>query len=219
MSNKPWLSQYPSEIPAEIDVAPYQSVVELLDNAFASHASRPALTSMGRTSTFAELDLMSRRFAAWLQSQGAVKGDRIALMMPNLMPFAVCVLGALRAGCTVVTINPLYTPRELAHQVKDSGAETLVVFEAFAGTVAQALEGMELKRIVVVGTGGQAAALPGQIDFAQTLQMGAAATFTPVNVGPEDLAFLQYTGGTTGLSKGACLSHRNLVANTEQYKA
>ena len=220
MSSKPWLKQYPAEIPAEIDVAPFKSVVHLIEDSFAHHASRPALTSLGRTSTFAELDLLSQRFAAWLQSQGVAKGERIAVMMPNLMPFAVCVLGTLRAGGTVVTINPLYTPRELDHQIKDSGAKTLVVFEAFIGTVAQALDAMSIKRVVVVGTPSvTAAALPHQIDFMQTLQMGASAVFTPVDIGPTDLAFLQYTGGTTGVSKGAMLSHANIVANVAQMSA
>ena len=167
---KPWLKHYPSQIPAEIDVAPCASVVELLDEALARHAARPAITSLGRTTSFAELDLMGRRFAAWLQAQGFAKGDRVAVMMPNLMPFAVAVLGTLRAGGVVVTVNPLYTAREVNHQLKDSGAETLVVFEAFAGTVAEALEGSAVKRIVRVGTGmamGPAIALPGQIPFLQ----------------------------------------------------
>ena len=219
MSNKPWLSQYPAEIAAEINVAPFPSVVHLVEDAFTRHASRPALTSLGHSTTFAELDLLSLRFAAWLQAQGVSKGDRVAVMMPNLMPFAVCVLGTLRAGGAVVTINPLYTPRELAHQLKDSGAETLVVFEAFAGTVEQALGGAKIRNLVVVGTGAagaQPVPLPDQISFVQTLQQGAMAPFNPVPLGPDDLAFLQYTGGTTGVSKGATLRHANIVANVTQ---
>jgi len=220
--SKPWLQQYPEGVPAEVDVAPFPSLVHLLDDAMKRHAARPLLTSIGRTTTGAELDLMSRRFAAWLQSRGLARGDRVAVMMPNLMPFAVAVIGTLRAGGVVVTVNPMYTPRELAHQLADSGAQTLVVFEAFAPTVAAALPGLALKNIVVVGTGmagGQAVELPGQVAFVQTLQVGALAPFTPVQVAGDDLAFLQYTGGTTGVSKGAMLRHRNVMANVVQISA
>ena len=220
--SKPWLNHYPAEIAPIIDVAPFPSLVQLLDDALTRHAGRPALTSVGRSTTFGELDLMSRRFAAWLQSQGFAKGDRVAIMMPNLMPFAVALIGTLRAGGTVVTINPLYTPRELAHQLKDSGAQTLVLFEAFAPTVAAALADAPVQRIVVVGSGmagGQKVALPGQLGFVQTLQAGALAPFQPVQLNGDDLAFLQYTGGTTGVSKGAMLRHSNVLANVMQMSA
>ena len=220
--SKPWLKHYPDGIAATIEIAPFASLVPLLDDALTRHAGRPALTSVGRSTSFGELDLMGRRFAAWLQSQGVAKGDRVAIMMPNLMPFAVALLGTLRAGGVVVTVNPLYTPRELAHQLKDSGAGTLVVFEAFAPTVAAALEASSVKRIVVVGSGvagGQPVALPGQLGFVQTLQAGALAPFEPVALSGDDLAFLQYTGGTTGLSKGAMLSHANVMANVMQMSA
>ena len=216
MNTKPWIKQYPAGVQETIDVAPVASVVELLEEAMARHADRPAITSMGRTTSFTELDQNSQRFAAWLQSRGLPKGGRVAVMMPNLMPFALTVLGTLRAGGTVVTINPLYTPRELNHQLKDSGAETLVVFEAFAGTVAQGLEGTAVQRIVVVGSGAQSIELPGQIPFVQTLQEGAQAGFTRPEIKSSDLAFLQYTGGTTGVSKGAMLTHANIVANVMQ---
>jgi long-chain acyl-CoA synthetase len=218
----PWIAHYAPETPATIDVAPFPSLVHLLDDALARHAGRPALTSMGRTTTFAELDLMATRFASWLQSQGVAKGDRVAIMMPNLMPFAAAVIGTLRAGGVVVTVNPLYTPRELAHQLRDSGAETLVVFEAFAPTVAAALAEAPLKRIVVVGTGvrgGQTTELPGQVSFLQTLQAGGLVAFKPVDLTGKDLAFLQYTGGTTGVSKGAMLRHGNVMANVMQMTA
>ncbi|HEY4080137.1 MAG TPA: AMP-binding protein [Burkholderiaceae bacterium] len=217
--SKPWLKQYPPEIPHNVDVAPLPSLVHMLDAALLQHADRPAITSLGRSTTYAELDQMSRLFAGWLQSQGALKGDRVAVMMPNVMPFAVAVLGTLRAGGTVVTINPLYTPRELNHQLQDSGTETLVVFAAFAGTVAQSLEGTAVKRIVVVKAGAPGVELPGQIDFMQALQAGAQVRFTPVELCGEDLAFLQYTGGTTGVSKGAMLKHSNIVANVAQTSA
>ncbi|MEJ8858180.1 AMP-binding protein [Variovorax robiniae] len=216
---QPWHKSYPEGVAHTVDVAPFPSLVHLLDDALQRHAARPAIMSMGRSTSFAELDLMSRRFAAWLQSQGVAKGDRVALMMPNLMPFAVVALGTLRAGAVLVTVNPLYTPRELAHQIKDSGARTLVVFEAFAATVAQAIESAPVDRLVVVGTGlagMQPVALPGQIGFMQTLQAGALVPFKPVELNPQDLALLQYTGGTTGVSKGAMLLHANLMANVEQ---
>lgn len=219
---RPWLASYPASVPATIDVAPFPHLVAMIDDALQRHAPRPLITSIGRSYTGVELDLMSRRFAAWLQAQGFTKGDRVAVMMPNLMPFVPVVLGTMRAGGTVVTVNPLYTPRELAHQLNDSGAKILVVFEAFAGTVHAALEQVKLDRLVVVGTGmagGQPVALPDQIPFVQTLQVGALAPFTPPAISSSDLAFLQYTGGTTGVSKGAMLSHANLVANVTQVAA
>ena len=215
-NNKPWISQYPAGVQENVDVAPVASVVGLLEEALARHADRPAVTSMGRTTSFAELDALSQRFAGWLQSVGTTKGGRVAVMMPNLMPFAISVLGTLRVGGTVVTINPLYTPRELNHQLRDSGAETLVVFEAFAGTVAQGLEGTAIQRIVLVGNGASGIQLPGQLPFAEALQAGAQAGFKRVEIAGSDLAFLQYTGGTTGVSKGAMLTHANIVANVMQ---
>jgi len=220
---KPWLIHYPGSVPATIDVAPYTSLVALLDDALTRHATRPALTSLGHTTTFAELDTMGRHFAAWLQAQGVAKGDRVALMLPNLTPFAVALLGTLRAGGVVVTVNPLYTPRELAHQLKDSGAQTLVCFEAFAATVAAGVAGSPVERIVVIGSthvgAAATAAAPARFDYAQILQAGAALPFEPVALGSDDLAFLQYTGGTTGVSKGATLRHGNVMANVLQMQA
>ncbi|WP_298211068.1 AMP-binding protein [Acidovorax sp.] len=217
--SKPWNKSYPAHVATDIDVAPFASLTHMLDEALQRHAARPAITSLGRTTSYAELDLMSRRFAAWLQSQGVTKGDRVALMLPNVLPFAVVALGTLRAGAVMVTVNPLYTARELAHQLRDSGAETLVVFEAFTPTVAKALEEVSVKRLVVAGTGlagMQPVSLPGQIPFGQTLVAGALTPFKPVDIHNDDLAFLQYTGGTTGVSKGAMLRHANVQANVLQ---
>jgi long-chain acyl-CoA synthetase len=220
VNNQPWLAQYPAGVPHTVDTAPVPSLVHLLDAALLRHGDRPAISSAGTTTTFNELDQKGRQFAAWLQGRGVAKGERVAIMMPNLTPFAVVLLGTLRAGGTVVTINPLYTPRELAHQLKDSGAQTLVVFEAFAPTVAAALADAPVKNIVVVPSGAQGAtALPGQVPFGQVLQEGAALPFTPVELSGDDLAFLQYTGGTTGVSKGAMLRHANVLANVMQISA
>lgn len=223
----PWLSQYPAQTPAVIDVAPSANLVDFLDESLEQYAGLPAITSVGRTTSYAELQLLSERFASWLQSAGVSKGDRVAVMMPNLAPFAVATLGILRAGAVVVTVNPLYTPRELAHQLCDSGAKVLVVFEAFAATVAGALQlqqGLETQLVaqVLVGLGmegGQTAPLPKQVGMLQCLQVGALQPFKPVTMGVNDLAFLQYTGGTTGVSKGAMLSHGNVMANVMQMVA
>jgi long-chain acyl-CoA synthetase len=217
--NKPWIKSYPQGVAAEINVAPFASLTHMLDDALQRHAARPAITSMGRSTSYAELDLLSRRFAAWLQSRGVRKGDRVAVMMPNIMPFAVVAIGTLRAGAVLVAVNPLYTPRELGHQLRDSGAQTLVVFEAFAATVAKALEEAPVKNLVVAGVGlagMQPVALPGQVPFGQTLAEGSKVPFTPVEISNDDLAFLQYTGGTTGVSKGAMLRHANVQANVLQ---
>jgi len=216
---RPWLKSYPDGVAADIDVAPFPSLIHMVDDALKRHAARPAISSMGRTTSYAELDVMSQRFAAWLQGQGVVKGDRVAVMMPNMLPFAVTAIGTLRVGATVVAINPLYTARELAHQLRDSGAQVLVVFEAFASTVAKALTEVNVKHLVVAGTGlagMQPEPLPGQIPFAQTLVVGALTPFKPVAISNDDLAFLQYTGGTTGVSKGAMLRHANVQANVLQ---
>jgi len=214
--NKPWLKNYPPGVPATVDTAPYTSVVQMIEESMTRHADRPAITSLGTSTSFGELDRLSRQFAAWLQAQGVLKGDRVALMMPNLTAFPVAALGTLRAGATMVTVNPLYTPRELAHQLKDSGARVLVLFEAFAATVQAALPELALEHIVLVSTAAPQAALPRQIAFTEVLKAGADLPFTPVALTLDDLALLQYTGGTTGVSKGAMLTHRNLVGNVLQ---
>jgi long-chain acyl-CoA synthetase len=223
---RPWLKSYPPSIPADIDTTTLPSLVGLFDEAFARHASRTAIVSGGRSTTFTELDQASRRFAAWLQGEGVRPGDRVALMLPNVLPFVVSAIGALRAGATVVAVNPLYTARELVHQIRDSGAQVLVAYDAFAATVAAALPELDLKRIVRVavpaaaaGAGAPLAALPGQIGFDEVLQAGAAAELAPVALRPDDLALLQYTGGTTGISKGAMLTHANIVSNILQIEA
>ncbi|CAN7776295.1 AMP-binding protein [Cupriavidus necator] len=220
--NKIWLSQYPDTVPALIDMAPYPSLVHMVDMALERHAPRPALGGMGKSTSYGELDYMSACFAAWLQARGVAKGDRVALMMPNVMPFAVSVLGVLRAGAAVVTVNPLYTPRELAHQLKDSGAGTIVILDTFTATLESVLADTPLGNIVVVPSGmvpPGSYELAGHIEFADVLQAGAAAPRQPVDIGPDDLAFLQYTGGTTGVSKGARLLHRNVLANLLQMDA
>ena len=214
----PWTQHYPAGIPADIDRNAVTSLIELLDASLAQHASRTAIVSMGRSTSFAELGAYSRDFAAWLQSEGVRPGDRVALMLPNVLPFVVAALGALRAGATVVAVNPLYTPRELVHQLRDSGAGILVAYDAFAATVAAAVPELALQRIVrVAAPGTERTPLPQAIDYADALRAGAAAVLSPVRPAPEDL--LQYTGGTTGVSKGAMLTHANIVSNILQIEA
>ncbi len=223
--NRRWLSQYPAAIPATLGASPYTSLTALLDEALLHHAARPALSGLGETITFHELDAMSSHFAAWLQAQGVAKGDRVALMLPNVLPFAVSLVGALRAGAAIVTVNPMYTPRELAHQLRDSGARTIVVLDAFLPTLAEVLktpagdhEGLRLG-VVVVPSGAASPdvdALQGQAAFSEVLAAGSMLGRQPVDIGPDDLAFVQYTGGTTGISKGAMLLHRNVMANMQQ---
>jgi long-chain acyl-CoA synthetase len=215
-ATKPWLRHYPAHVPATITTSGYASLVQLWDESVARHGARPALTRGTASVSYAELDTQSRHFAAWLQSQGVTKGDRVALMLPNVVPFVVAGLGALRAGATVVAVNPLYTPRELAHQINDSGAKVLVVFGVFGDTVAAALPHMALAHTVVVGPTASTTIFPGQTDFDAVQRAGAACTLQPVALRRSDLALLQYTGGTTGVSKGAMLSHDNILANILQ---
>ena len=231
MASQPWLKTYrESGIPAEIDPNAHRSVVEMLGQAMKTYADRPAFRSFGQTLTYADVDRQSRNFAAYLQKKlGVKKGDRIAVMMPNLLAFPIAFLGIVRAGAAQVNVNPLYTPRELEHQLKDAGVEIMVVFAGSSATVADVMASTPLKTVITAGPGdGSTAKLPsppvdprlsGALSFADVLVEGAALTFDPVDLNGDDLLFLQYTGGTTGLSKGAALSHRNLVANTEQFKA
>jgi long-chain acyl-CoA synthetase len=231
MALQPWLKTYrESGIPAEIDPDAHRSVVEMLGQAMKTYAERPAFRSFGQTLTYADVDRQSRNFAAYLQKKlGVKKGDRIAVMMPNLLAFPVAFLGIIRAGAVQVNVNPLYTPRELEHQLKDAGVEIMVVFAGSSATVAEVMASTPLKTVITAGPGdGSTAKLPGPpvdprltgaLAFADTLVEGAELTLDPVELNGDDLLFLQYTGGTTGLSKGAALSHRNLVANTEQFKA
>ena len=235
---KIWLRNYPPGVPAEIDPEEYPSLKHLFEEAFRKHAARPAFSNLGRTLSYAEVDEMSRRFGAWLQKEaGLKKGDRIAIMMPNLLQYPIAMIGALRAGLTVVNTNPLYTARELEHQLNDSGATVMLISETSCATLQQVLSRTPLRKVIVTGLGDllgfpkglvanfvlrhvkkviPAWSLPGSIRFNDVMSRGASLTLEPVDVGPEDVAFLQYTGGTTGVAKGAVLTHRNLVANTIQ---
>ena len=237
---KIWLKSYPAGTPAEIGPLEDKSLADLMEKACARYGDRPAYISMGRTLSFAELDLRAREFAGWLQSVGVMPGNRVALMMPNLFQYPICLFGALRAGCVVVNVNPLYTPRELEHQMKDSGAEVIVVVENFARTVEQVLPHTRLRHVVVTPMGELLGPLKGAlvnlvvrrvkrlvprwkipqaIRLTTALAAGARHGFRPPEVTLDDLAFLQYTGGTTGVAKGAMLTHRNIVSNVTQAHA
>ena len=235
-----WLKHYPSGVPADVDVDQYASLVQLMDAGFAKFASRNAYSFMDRFFTFADVDRHSAAFGAWLQGLGLARGARIAIMMPNVVQYPIAVAGILRAGYIVVNVNPLYTPRELEHQLKDSGAEAIVILENFAATLQQVLAKTAVKQVVVASVGDllgfpkgalvnfavrrvkkmvPAYSLPGHVRFNDALDAGARRQLEPVHAGPQDVAFLQYTGGTTGVSKGATLTHRNLVANVLQLEA
>ncbi|CAM4287195.1 Long-chain fatty acid--CoA ligase [Comamonas aquatilis] len=216
---KAWLAQYPGDIPHSIDLLPAPSLKQLLADALACHGERTAVAAAGKRYSYRELDTLAASFAAWLQQQGVAKGDRVALMLPNTLAFVVGVLGVLRAGGTVVTVNPMYTPRELAHQLADSGAQTILVFDAFVSTLEAVLADRPMKNVVVVRGAVPLADKPGTTDFEAALAQGATLTGRDVTLGPDDIAFLQYTGGTTGVSKGATLTHRNLLANISQVEA
>jgi long-chain acyl-CoA synthetase len=236
---KIWLKSYPKGVPAEINVNAYRSIPELIDQNVVKYRDRPAYRCMGKTITFADVDRLSNQFGAWLQSKGLSKGARVAVMMPNVLQYPVAVFGILRAGYTVVNVNPLYTPRELEHQLKDSGAEAIVILENFATTLEKVLSSVPVKHIVVASLGDMLGAkglivnfvvrnvkklvpafnLPGAIRFNTMLSEASGMTLKKPDLGPEDIAFLQYTGGTTGLSKGAVLLHRNIIANMEQVSA
>ena len=231
-----WLKSYPRGVPAEIDVGAYASVREVFDRAVSQFASRPAYTCMGRSISFTELDAKSAAFGAFLQGRGLKKGARVALMMPNILQYPVCLFGVLRAGCTVVNTNPLYTPRELEHQLTDSGAEVIVVVENFAHTLQEVVARTGVRQVVVTSIGEMlglkgrlvdfvlrrvkkmipAWSLPGSMRRGEALREGARRTLEHVPITHEDIAFLQYTGGTTGVAKGAMLLHRNIVANLLQ---
>jgi long-chain acyl-CoA synthetase len=235
-----WLKNYPAGVPHDVDLTQYDSLVQLLDEGFRKHASRNAYAYMDRYFTFAEIDRYSAAFGAWLQQQGLSAGARVAIMMPNVVQYPIALAGVLRAGYVVVNVNPLYTPRELEHQLKDSGAEAIVILENFAAVLQQVVAKTALKRIVIASLGDMlgfpkgaivnfavrkvrkmvpAYSLPGHVRFTDALDTGARGKLQPVKVGPQDVAFLQYTGGTTGVSKGATLTHRNLIANVLQMEA
>jgi len=234
-----WLDHYPPGVPATIDVGEYTSVRDVFEESCRLYATRPAFTCMGRTLTFADLDVLSARFGAWLQSTGAARGTRVALMMPNIVQYPICLFGALRAGCIVVNVNPLYTARELEDQLADSGAEIIVVVENFARTLQNVVARTRVRRIVVTSIGELLAvkgrivdlmlrrvkrvvpkwSLPDALRFSQALAEGRKRSLQHVPLGHDDVAFLQYTGGTTGAAKGAMLLHRNVVANMLQARA
>jgi len=237
---KIWLKNYSEGVPAEIDVGRYPSLVDLMESAFKKYPKLPAYKMMGRQITFAQLDEASRALAAYFQSLGLEKGDRVALMMPNVMQYPVAVAAVLRAGLVVVNVNPLYTPRELEHQLKDSGAKAIVILENFAATLQQVIKTVPTKHVVLASMGEMlgfpkglivnyvvrkvkklvpAFELPGAVAFNDALSKGRGLAYKPPKMGPQDIAVLQYTGGTTGVSKGAVLLHRNLVANTLQAEA
>jgi long-chain acyl-CoA synthetase len=236
---KIWLKHYPKGVPPEINVDEYASVREVFEESVAKYATRPAFSCMGKSITFAELDTLSTAFGAWLQGAGCKPGARVALMMPNILQYPVCLFGALRAGCTVVNVNPLYTARELEHQLNDSGAEVLVCLENFASVFAQVRAKTKVREIVLTSVGEllsfkgllvdfvlrrvkkvvPAFSLPGAIRLSDALAEGRKRKLEQVPIGPNDIAFLQYTGGTTGVAKGAMLLHRNIIANLLQAKA
>jgi long-chain acyl-CoA synthetase len=233
---KIWLKSYPPGVPAEIDPSQYSSVADLFEESFREYQTRPAFVCMGKQITYGELDALSRKLAAWFQSKGLARGARIAILMPNVLQYPVAIAAILRAGYVVVNVNPLYTPRELEHQLKDSGAEAIVLLENFAVTLQAVLRNTAIKHVVVAAMGDlmggkglivnfvvrhvkkmvPAWSLPGHIKFNAAIAEGARQEFKPVKQGPEDVAFLQYTGGTTGVAKGATLLHRNLIANVLQ---
>nr|WP_274423795.1 long-chain-fatty-acid--CoA ligase [Chelativorans sp. YIM 93263] len=233
---KPWLKSYPAGIPADIGPLKHNSVADLLSEACRDYAARPAFTCMDKTITYGELEKTSRDFAAYLQALGLEKGARVAVMMPNVLQYPVTMMAILRAGYVVVNANPLYTARELEHQLKDSGAEAIVILENFAKTLQVAIGKTDVKHVIVATMGDMlglkghvvnlvvrhlkrmvpAWSLPGHVPFNQALREGASAQLSPVDIGPDDLAFLQYTGGTTGVAKGAMLLHRNVLANVVQ---
>jgi len=234
-----WLKSYPAGVPADIDPGQYRSLIELFDANIAKYRARPAFTNMGKTISFDELDKRSRDFGAWLQSRGLGKGARVAIMMPNCLQYPIAMFGTLRAGCTVVNVNPLYTPRELEHQLKDSGAEVIVVLENFGHVLEEVRGRTPIKHVVVTSLGEMLGVkglivnlvvrkvkkmvppydLPGAISFRQALAEGSSKQMVTPPLTHDDIAFLQYTGGTTGVSKGAMLLHRNIIAALLQYQA
>ncbi|TIO49915.1 MAG: long-chain-fatty-acid--CoA ligase [Mesorhizobium sp.] len=237
LPEKPWLKNYPKNMPAEIGPLPYNSIGDFLVGACKQFSGQPAYVCMGKSISYAELERLSAAFGAYLQSRGLEKGARVALMMPNVLQYPVAMMAVLRAGFTVVNVNPLYTPRELEHQLKDSGAQAIVILENFANTLQAVIARTSVKHVVVAAMGDllgglkgtivnlvvrrvkkmvPAWSLPGHVRFNAALKAGSASAFKPAAVSGDDIAFLQYTGGTTGISKGATLLHRNVLSNVAQ---
>jgi long-chain acyl-CoA synthetase len=238
-ADKSWLNTYPKDIPHEIDLSKNLTLIDIFEESFKKNASRTAFESFGKSLSFKELDQASEQFASFLQFQGIKKGDRVALMMPNLMQYPIAIAGALRCGAIIVNVNPLYTPRELEHQLKDSGAQTIVILENFVHVLSAVLPQLPMQNIVVTSMGEMLGIkgmvidfvvkyvkklvpswnLPHYTTFNAALKVGKQMGFTQPVIRHDDIAFLQYTGGTTGVSKGAVLEHRNLVANVLQIEA
>jgi len=235
-----WLKHYPPGVPADVDVTQYRSLPELMEDSFRKYAQRGAFVFMDHTLTYAELDRLSAAFGAWLQGTGLARGARVALMMPNVLQYPVALAGVLRAGYVVVNVNPLYTPRELEHQLKDSGAEAIVILENFAATLQQVVGRTSIRHVVVTSIGDLLGfpkgavvnfavrrvrkmvppySLPGHLQFTDVLEEGRERVLESAPLRPDDIAFLQYTGGTTGVAKGAVLTHGNLIANLLQCEA
>ncbi len=240
MMEKPWLKSYPPGVPAQIDLSGYRSIVDLLEQSCSKYKDRMAYHNMGAELTYSELDHLTRNFAASLQNMGLQPGDRIALMMPNILQYPVALFGALRAGLVIVNTNPMYTARELRHQLVDAGVKAIVVVENFASVLESVRDEVPLEHIITTGVGDlldfpksflvnfvlrhvkktiPAWKLPGSVRFQDVLDKGKKLPLKPVNIAFEDIAFLQYTGGTTGVAKGAMLTHRNIVANLLQSRA
>ncbi|CAH0151472.1 long-chain fatty acid--CoA ligase [bacteria symbiont BFo1 of Frankliniella occidentalis] len=239
--HKVWLNRYPADVPADINPDRYRSLIELFEHAALRYAEQTAFINMGQSMSFRQLDARSRAFAAYLQQGlGLKKGDRVALMMPNLLQYPIALFGILRAGMIVVNVNPLYTPRELEHQLNDSGASAIVIVSNFAHTLEKVVAKTQVKHVILTRLGDQLSPakgtlvnfvvkyikkmvpkyyLPGAISFRQALHSGAQLEYVKPEIINDDLAFLQYTGGTTGVAKGAMLTHRNMQANLEQTKA
>ena len=238
---KPWLKSYPEGVPEKIETPPFRSVRDMIEYPMVEFPDRPAFTNMGTSLTYRDLDRLSLQFACYLQNElGLLKGERVAIMLPNLLQYPVAMCGIFRAGLVAVNVNPLYTARELRHQLADSGARAIVILENFAHTLAEVVSDTRLDKVIVTGVGDclgfpkgaitnfvlrrikkqvPAFSLPDTITFRKALAGGAGLTLKPVELGFADIAFLQYTGGTTGVSKGAMLSHRNMVSNVHQAKA
>jgi len=240
MTDRIWLKSYPSGVPADIDPGQYPSLVALMEEAFQKYADRVAYSFMGKDVSYAQTDSLSKAFATYLQGLGLVKGDRVAIMMPNVPQYPVAVAAILRAGFVVVNVNPLYTPRELEHQLKDSGSKAIVIIENFATTLQQCITHTPVKHVVLCAMGDQlgllkgalvnyvvrhvkkmvpAYDLPGAVRFNEAIAQGTRGTLKKPDIKPDDIALLQYTGGTTGVSKGAVLLHRNIIANVLQSEA
>ncbi|WP_448243902.1 long-chain fatty acid--CoA ligase [Pseudoxanthomonas mexicana] len=235
---RPWFKSYPQGVPHEVDLEQYRSIVSVFDEAISKYRDRPAFRNFGKTLTYGEIDKLSRQFAAYLLGELKLKkGDRVAIMMPNCLQYPIAIFGVLRAGLTVVNVNPMYTPRELKHQLVDSGASVLLVVDNFGKTAQEALAGTQVKQVITTALGDLVGFpkgaivnfvlkyvkkmvpdydIPGAVRFKDTLTLGQLHALPDVDIDSGDIAFLQYTGGTTGVAKGAMLTHRNLVANMQQ---